>query len=90
MLKRLAKSVRAGINRLGVDIRPYASRERIYRDMEPEFFKIYDACAPFTMTSIERLYGLYKSVEYLCGAGIPVSLSEHGAVGQLGPGPAAE
>jgi hypothetical protein len=28
------------------------------------FLKIYDKCRPFTMTSVERIYALYQSVEY--------------------------
>src|SRR5438132_5030423 len=49
-----------------------------FRDMEPDFFDAYDRCKAFTMTSIERLYGLYKSVEYLCVSGIPGDLAECG------------
>ena len=30
-----------------------------------EFVDIYNACRPYTMTSIERLYSLYKGVEYI-------------------------
>lgn len=51
--------------RLGLDVRRRQSRERQYRDMDPDFFKIYDACSPFTMVSIERMYALYQAVEYL-------------------------
>jgi O-methyltransferase len=49
-----------------------------FRDMEPDFFDAYQRCKAFTMTSIERLYSLYKSVEYLCAAGIPGDLAECG------------
>jgi len=78
MLKRLAKSARTALNRMGVDIRRSAPRERIYRDMEPEFFKIYDVCAPFTMTSIERMYGLYKALQYVVENKIPGDIVECG------------
>jgi O-methyltransferase len=49
-----------------------------FRDMEPDFLDAYERCKAFTMTSIERLYGLYKSVEYLCAAGVPGDLAECG------------
>ena len=49
-----------------------------FRDMEPDFFDAYERCKAFTMTSIERLYGLYKSIEYLCASGIPGDLAECG------------
>jgi O-methyltransferase len=37
-----------------------------------------EAVRPFTMTSIERLFDLYKSVEYLVKAGVPGDLLECG------------
>src|SRR5690348_8239309 len=49
-----------------------------FRDMEPEFLEAYERCKAFTMTSVERLYSLYKSVEYLCASGIPGDLAECG------------
>jgi O-methyltransferase len=33
-------------------------------DLEPEFLALYDQCREYTMTSCERLYALYKSVQY--------------------------
>ena len=30
-----------------------------------EFLDIYNFCKPYTMTSIERMYALYKGVEYV-------------------------
>src|SRR6476660_6414493 len=34
------------------------------KDADPRFHELYEKCRPYTMTSIERLYALYKSVEY--------------------------
>jgi O-methyltransferase len=39
-------------------------------DMEPSFLALYERCSPFTMTSIERMYALYKAVEYVDAAGV--------------------
>lgn len=34
-------------------------------DMEPEFLEFFRLCSPFSMTSLERMYGLFKAIEYL-------------------------
>jgi hypothetical protein len=34
-------------------------------DLEPEFLEIYQQCRSETLTSIERMYALYKAVEYV-------------------------
>jgi O-methyltransferase len=34
-------------------------------DMEPAFAELYAQCKPYTMTSPERMYALYKAVEYV-------------------------
>ncbi len=49
-----------------------------FADAEPRFHEIYKRCRPFTMTSIERLYSLYKAVEYLAAAEIPGDFVECG------------
>lgn len=48
--------------------------------MEDEVFKaIWEAAAPFTMTSPERAYALYKSVRYVVESEIPGAFVECGA-----------
>ncbi len=47
-------------------------------DMEPEFADLYHRIKPFTMTSLERVYGLYKAVEYVVRRGIPGDMVECG------------
>lgn len=49
-----------------------------FADAEPQFREIFERCRPFTMTSIERLYSLYKSIEYLAAAEIPGDFVECG------------
>ena len=34
--------------------------------MEDSFLAMYERCKPYTMTSIERMYALFKAVEYIC------------------------
>jgi O-methyltransferase len=53
-----------------------ADRFRI--DMEPEFGRIWEKAAPYTMTSMERGYGLYKAVEYIVNRKIPGAFVECG------------
>jgi hypothetical protein len=47
-------------------------------DLEPEFLEIHAACAGLTMTSIERMYALYKATRYVIDAGVPGDLVECG------------
>lgn len=49
-----------------------------FKDLEPDFLELYNRCKTFTMTSVERLYSLYKSVEYIADAGIPGDFVECG------------
>lgn len=39
--------------------------------LEPEFEPIYERCAPFTMTSKERMYAVWQAARYIDRAGIP-------------------
>jgi hypothetical protein len=63
-----------GAERFGYSI----SRRALPPDMEPEFIEIYRQCAPYSMTSIERMYGLYSAVNHLIGQGIPGDFVECG------------
>jgi len=47
-------------------------------DMDLEFRNIYEACAPFTKTSKERIYAMYKGTEYIERANIPGAIVECG------------
>ena len=49
-----------------------------YSDFDPDFLPILCRCQPATMTSVERVYALYKAVEYLSVAMIPGDLVECG------------
>lgn len=47
-------------------------------DMEEQFIPIYENAKPYTMTGLERMYGLYKAVEYVARSQIPGSIVECG------------
>ncbi len=43
-----------------------------------EFIELYEFCKPYTMTSIERMFALYKSIEYVVKNKIPGDFVECG------------
>ena len=43
-----------------------------------EFIELYEFCRPYTMTSIERMFALYKSIEYIVKNDIPGDFVECG------------
>jgi O-methyltransferase len=47
-------------------------------DMDQDFLSLYNKCRGFTMTSPERMYGLYKAVEYVVRANVPGAIVECG------------
>ena len=47
-------------------------------DKDERFRRIYDKCKQYTMTSKERMYALYKSVEYIIHSKIPGDFVECG------------
>jgi O-methyltransferase len=53
-------------------------REPIYADLEREFLQEHTRCSRFTMTSIERMYALYRSVRYVVENQIPGAIVECG------------
>jgi O-methyltransferase len=58
---------------------PAAGRlERTHPDLEPAFGPVYARCAPFTMTSVERMYALWQAVRHVHARGL------HGAVVECG------
>lgn len=51
---------------------------QITKDMDPGFREILNFCIPYSMTSIERMYALYKAVEYVVKSKIPGDFVECG------------
>ncbi|HVT03758.1 MAG TPA: TylF/MycF/NovP-related O-methyltransferase [Thermoanaerobaculia bacterium] len=47
-------------------------------DLEPEFLELYESCRHETMTSIERMYALYKATCYIVDRNIPGDFVECG------------
>src|SRR2546423_1644363 len=51
---------------------------KAYPDIEESFWKIHELSKPYTMTSVERLYALYKAVSYIEAAKIDGDIVECG------------
>jgi len=49
-----------------------------FTDLDPPFMKLMESVKPYTMTSVERMFDLYKSVEYIVKAGVPGDILETG------------
>lgn len=63
-----------------VKIDPQSSTDtKPYPDIiESEFWDIYNMCKPYTMTSVERMYSLYRSVDYVLSKGLEGDFVECG------------
>lgn len=48
------------------------------RDMEPSFASLYAECSSYSTTSVERMYALYKAVEFVLQNDIPGDFVECG------------
>jgi len=74
ILQRMLKKINYTTHSSLVD----GSYQPIPKDMDEEFKDIYNKCRYYTMTSMERMYALYKSVEYIINAEIPGDFVECG------------
>lgn len=64
----MKKIINNALNRFGYSVNRFPSQnlEQVFSpDMEDTFRVIYEKCKGFSMTSVERMYSLFKSVEYI-------------------------
>ena len=52
--------------------------DRTSPDLEPEFLQLQAACAPYSMTSIERRYALWQAVRHVTAHNVPGAIVECG------------
>jgi O-methyltransferase len=81
MLAKTKYFIKEVIAKLGYQILPVPKttpKEIFPKDLEEKFRKLCERCAPYTMTSIERMYALYQAVNYLIRAKIPGDFVECG------------
>lgn len=57
---------------------PPRPEERFPDMKESEFWELYNLCRPYTMTSTERMYSLYRAVNYVLQNNIPGDFVECG------------
>ena len=72
MLKKFKEIIQSSLNLFGYEI---VVHDKL---LEKEFKEIYEKCKNYTMTSKERMYVLYKAVEYIVKAKIPGDFVECG------------
>lgn len=77
-MNKLIKKINGKIECIKTCFKKVDIREQYVDIQEEEFWKIYDLCKPYTMTSVDRLYSLYKSVLYVLDNNIPGSFVECG------------
>ena len=75
MLKR---AVVNAIQRSGYDLVPRRAWNQSHPDLDPAFFEVYERASEFTMTSVDRMYGLWQAVRYITAAGVPGDYVECG------------
>ena len=76
MFRKIIHSI---LNKAGYDIVRLPPRESIIPlDMDENFEDIYRKCKDYTMTSIERMYALYKAIEYIINSKIEGDIVECG------------
>jgi O-methyltransferase len=51
---------------------------RTHPDLDQEFATVHARCAPFTMTSVERMYAVWQSVRHVCRLGVEGDVVECG------------
>jgi O-methyltransferase len=73
---RFAMRLRAAVRAWRAPTAPTGDGAR--PDLPPEFMTLYERCAPFTMTSIERMYALYEALRYISAAAIEGDVVECG------------
>lgn len=74
MKARLKNWIAQAADRFGYSI----TRKSLPPDMGVEFIELYQRCSPFSMTSIERMFGLYTAVAHIAKRGIPGDFVECG------------
>jgi hypothetical protein len=75
----MKKLINKALGLVGLKLERADHLRKLPADMqEPEFQELYEKCKPYTMTSPERLYALFKAMEYVVGAKLPGDFVECG------------
>lgn len=74
-MKKIILSI---LKKLGYSLIKYDQQGKFVDIQEKEFWEIYNFCRPYTMTSVERMYALYCSVNYILSKDIDGDFVECG------------
>jgi len=77
MLQTPKKAIERSANIFGYSITKKSNPDPVI-DSDKGFNQIYNKCKKYTMTSKERMYGLFKAVEYITDSNIPGDFVECG------------
>lgn len=72
MLKQTARAI---LERLGYRVSRLIPLDV---DLERDFISVYRRCRPYTMTTIERMFALYKAIKYVATFPVPGDIVECG------------
>jgi hypothetical protein len=80
MISKLIKKVlnKFGYTIIKTNLYNNLSKKQIPYDMDHDFKEVYLRAKQFTMTSVERMYALYKATEYIVDNNIPGDIIECG------------
>lgn len=73
-MSRIGPALRNVLRRRGLLV----DEDRLRVDLEPEFRALHERCAPFTMTSPERMYAVHQAVRHVVRARVPGDIVECG------------
>lgn len=80
MITKLLKKILSTFGYTAINTNLYNSllKEELSYDLDGEFTEIYEKTKQFTMTSIERMYSMYKATEYIINNNILGDIVECG------------
>ncbi|MFX1311245.1 MAG: TylF/MycF/NovP-related O-methyltransferase [Promethearchaeota archaeon] len=80
MINKLIKKVlnKFGYTIINTDLYNNLSKKEIPYDLDQDFKEVYERTKQFTMSSVERMYALYKATEYIVNNNIPGDIVECG------------
>jgi len=80
MVKKLIKKILSKFGYTAINTNLYNNliKEELSYDLDGEFTEIYEKTKQFTMTSIGRMYSMYKATEYIINNNIPGDIVECG------------
>jgi O-methyltransferase len=81
MSPALRRIIDRGLAKRGLRIEPLPRPDALgasHPDLEPAFAEAYAPCAPFTMTSVERMYALWQAVRHVSLTGVEGDIVECG------------